>query len=71
MPSDDSEQRHRRQMQRKKATIDAAIAAADDERGLLLISPDALVAIADTVTEMILKKHAFQAGVKAMRGIEW
>jgi cob(I)alamin adenosyltransferase len=33
--------------------------------------PEALVAIADTVTEMSPKKHAFQAGVKAMRGIEW
>jgi cob(I)alamin adenosyltransferase len=201
MPADDSKQRHRGQMQRKKATIDATIAAAGDERGLLLINtgngkgkssaafgvlaralghglrcaviqfvksrsntgeasffrqsslvhwhvtgvgftweaqdherdlasvrsawdlactylrdpsialvvldefayaikyrwlsldevmpalrgrphmqhvvltgrnvPDALVAIADTVTEMSPKKHAFQAGVKAMRGIEW
>ncbi len=34
-------------------------------------APDALVQTADTVTEMGFKKHAFQAGVKAMRGIEW
>jgi len=34
-------------------------------------APDALIQIADTVTEMNLKKHAFRAGVKAMRGIEW
>jgi len=34
-------------------------------------APDALIAVADTVTEMALVKHAFTAGVKAMPGLEW
>ncbi|MCK8515383.1 cob(I)yrinic acid a,c-diamide adenosyltransferase [Methylonatrum kenyense] len=33
-------------------------------------APPALVEVADTVTEMKLTKHAFQAGVKAQKGIE-
>ena len=33
-------------------------------------APDALIDIADTVTEMTLIKHAYQAGVKAQKGIE-
>ncbi len=36
--SNDSKERHAQQMQRKKAVIDASIAAADIERGLLLIN---------------------------------
>ncbi|MBS0608279.1 MAG: cob(I)yrinic acid a,c-diamide adenosyltransferase, partial [Proteobacteria bacterium] len=32
--------------------------------------PEEIIAIADTVTEMRLIKHAFQAGVPAQRGIE-
>ena len=34
-------------------------------------APEALVAAADTVTDMTLVKHAFKAGVKAMPGLEW
>lgn len=32
--------------------------------------PQELIDIADTVTEMTMRKHAFQAGVPAQRGIE-
>jgi cob(I)alamin adenosyltransferase len=34
-------------------------------------APDALIDVADTVTEMTLIKHAFKSGVKAMPGLEW
>ena len=34
-------------------------------------APDALIAAADTVTEMTMVKHAFKAGVKAMPGMEF
>ncbi len=34
-------------------------------------APPGLVEAADTVTEMALVKHAFQAGVKAQKGIEF
>ena len=32
--------------------------------------PEEIIAIADTVTEMTLIKHAFKAGIPAQRGIE-
>ena len=34
-------------------------------------APEALIECADTVTDMSLVKHAFQAGVRAQRGVEW
>lgn len=34
-------------------------------------APDGLIAIADTVNEINLVKHAFRDGVQAMPGIEW
>jgi cob(I)alamin adenosyltransferase len=34
-------------------------------------APKELIEIADTVTEMTLVKHAFNAGVKAQPGVEW
>lgn len=34
-------------------------------------APPALIELADTVSESSLVKHAFQAGVQAMPGIEW
>ncbi len=34
-------------------------------------APDALVAIADTVTEMTPVKHAYQQGIRAIRGIDF
>lgn len=34
-------------------------------------APQALIDVADTVSEINLLKHAFQAGVQAMPGVEW
>ena len=34
-------------------------------------APEGLRAAADTVTEMGMEKHAFQAGIMAMPGLEW
>ena len=34
-------------------------------------APEALIAIADTVTEMGVTKHAYQAGIRAKKGIDY
>ena len=34
-------------------------------------APEALIAAADTVTDMTMVRHAFKVGVKAMLGLEW
>ncbi|MFD0727272.1 cob(I)yrinic acid a,c-diamide adenosyltransferase [Lysobacter brunescens] len=57
-------------------SVDAVVAAlsARPERQHVVITgrgaPDALVEVADTVTEMRLVKHAFKAGIQAQKGIE-
>ncbi|MFN3884015.1 MAG: cob(I)yrinic acid a,c-diamide adenosyltransferase [Rhodocyclaceae bacterium] len=52
----------------------AAIAARPPMQHLIVTgrgAPEALIALADTVSEMKLVKHAFQAGVQAMPGVEF
>ena len=52
----------------------AAICARPSMQHLIVTgraAPPELITIADTVTEMNLVKHAFQAGVQAMPGIEF
>lgn len=34
-------------------------------------APDALVEVADTVTEMVERKHAYQQGIRAKKGIDY
>jgi cob(I)alamin adenosyltransferase len=51
----------------------AALAMRPPEQHVVITgrgAPDALVEAADTVTEMRVVKHAFQAGIKAQKGIE-
>ncbi len=52
----------------------AALAARPSMQHVIITgraAPEALIAVADTVTDMTLIKHAFKAGVKAMPGLEW
>jgi len=56
------------------ATVLAALAARPPMQHVIITgrgAPDALIEAADTVTEMAPLKHAFKAGVKAMKGLEW
>jgi cob(I)alamin adenosyltransferase len=56
------------------AEVLAAIAARPRMQTVIITgrgAPDALIEAADTVTEMLLVKHAFRAGVKAMPGVEF
>jgi cob(I)alamin adenosyltransferase len=56
------------------APVLAALAARPAMQHVIITgraAPDALVEVADTVTDMTLVKHAFKAGVKAMPGLEW
>ena len=56
------------------APVIAALAARPSMQHVIITgraAPEALIAVADTVTDMTLVKHAFKAGVKAMPGLEW
>lgn len=55
-------------------TVIAAIQARPPMQHLIITgraAPAALIALADTVTDMTLVKHAYNAGVTAMPGLEW
>lgn len=55
------------------ADVLAALAARPPRQHVVITgraAPPALIEVADTVTEMNVVKHAFQAGIKAQKGIE-
>lgn len=55
------------------ADVLAALAARPPQQHVVITgraAPPALIEAADTVTEMNVVKHAFQAGIKAQKGIE-
>jgi cob(I)alamin adenosyltransferase len=50
-----------------------AVAARPENQHVVITgrgAPDGLIEVADTVTEMRVVKHAFEAGIKAQKGIE-
>jgi cob(I)alamin adenosyltransferase len=54
-------------------TVIAALAARPPLQHVVITgraAPQALIDVADTVTEMAVVKHAYQAGIKAQKGIE-
>jgi cob(I)alamin adenosyltransferase len=54
-------------------TVVAALAARPPLQHVVITgraAPPALIEVADTVTEMNVVKHAYQAGIKAQKGIE-
>ena len=56
------------------ASVIAVLAARPPMQHVIITgraAPEGLVAVADTVTDMTMVKHAFKAGVKAMPGLEW
>jgi cob(I)alamin adenosyltransferase len=55
------------------AVVGAALAARPPQQHVVITgrgAPDGLIEQADTVTEMRVVKHAFQAGIRAQKGIE-
>lgn len=51
----------------------AALAARPERQHVVITgrgAPDGLVEVADTVTEMRVVKHAYQAGIRAQKGVE-
>ena len=55
------------------AAVVAALAARPPLQHVVITgraAPQALIDVADTVTEMAVVKHAYQAGIKAQKGIE-
>jgi cob(I)alamin adenosyltransferase len=56
------------------AEVVAALTARPDEVNVVVTgrdAPEALVDVADTVTEMVKRKHAYDAGVMARRGLDY
>lgn len=58
----------------EEAPVLAALAARPPHQHVILTgrgAPEALLAVADTVTDMSLVKHAFKSGIAAMPGMEF